>query len=146
MSRRTKKLQPASVLLRPEVVDARHTERDTRRSKNQQAMYYSKRASDSQVLEEQPFRLGRKVWSRGTVEKLLDERSYVVDTLTCVLRRNLQYLKKTHEWYEHQQPAVIPGPQFLPSAREVTPAIDRPAQPASNKDPPGGPMRQPSAI
>ena len=78
--------------------------------------------------------------------KRLDERSYVVDTPTGVLRRNRQHLKKTRERYEHQQAAVIPGPQILPSAREVTPAIDRPAQSASNNDPPGSPMRQPSAM
>ena len=153
MSRRTKTLLPtASVLLRPEVVDARHTERDMKRSQNQQATYYNKRASDRQVLEEgdtvrpQPFRLGRKDWSRGTVVKRLDESSYVVDTPTGVLRRNRQHLRKTHERYEHQRAAVTPGPQILPSAREVTPAIDRPAQPASNNDPPGSPMRQPSAM
>ena len=65
MSTRTKTLLPtAAVLLRPEVVDARHTECDMRRSQNQQAMNYNKRASDRQVLEEgdtvrlQPFRLG----------------------------------------------------------------------------------------
>ena len=88
MSRRTKTLLPtASVLLRPEVVDARHTERDMRRSQNQQATYYNKRASDRQILEEcdtvrlQPFRLGRKYWSRDIVVKLLDERSYVVDNI-----------------------------------------------------------------
>ena len=109
MSRRTKTLLPtASVPLRPEVVDARHTQRDMRRSQNQQATYYNKRASDRQVLEEgdtvrlQPFRLGRKDWSRGTVVKRLDERSYVVDTPTGVLRRNRQHLKKTNEHYEHQ--------------------------------------------
>ena len=80
MSRRTKTLlSTASVLLRPEVVDARHTERYMRRSQNQKAAYYNKRASDRQVLEEgdtvrlQPFRLGRKGWSRGTVVKRLDE-------------------------------------------------------------------------
>ena len=122
------------------------------RSQNQQATYYNKRASDRQVLEEgdtvrlQPFRLGRKDWSRGTVVKRLDERSYGVDTPTGVLRRNRQHLKKTRERYEHQQAAVIPGPQILPSAREVTPAIDRPAQSASNNVPPGSPMRQPSAM
>ena len=144
MSRRTKTLLPtASVLLSPEVVDARHTERDMKRSQNQQATYYNKRASDRQVLEEgdtvrpQPFRIGRKDWSRGTVVKRLDESSYVVDTPTGVLRRNRQHLRKTHERYEHQRAAVTPGPQILPSAREVTPAIDRPAQPASNNDPPG---------
>ena len=150
MSRRTKTLLPtASVLLRPEVVDARHTERDMRRSQNKQATYYNKRASDRQVLEEgdtvrlQPFRLGRRDWSRGTIVKRLDERSYVVDTPTGVLRRNRQHLRKTRE---HQQAAVIPDPQILPSAREVTPAIDRPAQSASNNDPPGSPMRQPFAM
>ena len=153
MSRRTKTLLPtASALLRPEVVDARHTERDMKRSQTQQATYYNKRASDRQVLEEgdtvrlQPFRLGRKDWSRGTVVKRLDERSYVVDTPTGVLRRNRQHLRKTHERYEHQQAAVIPVPQILPSAREVTPATERPAQPASNNVPPGSPMRQPSAM
>ena len=93
----------------------------------------------------QPFRLGRKDWSRGTVVKRLDERSYVVDTPTGVLRRNRQHPKKTHERYEHQQAAVIPGPQILPGAREITPATERPAQPASNNVPPGSPMRQPSA-
>ena len=153
MRRRTKTLLPTvSVLLRPEVVDARHTDRDMRRSQNQQATYYNKRASDRQVLEEgdtvrlQPFRLGRKDWSRGTVVKRLDERSYVVDTPTSVLRRNRQHLRKTHERYEHQRAAVTPGPQILPSAREVTPAIYRPAQPASHNDRPGSPMRQPSAM
>ena len=81
MSRRTKTILPTvSVLLRPEVVDARHTGRDMKRSQNQKATYYNKRASDRQVLEEgdtvrlQPFRLGRKDWSRGTVVKRLDEK------------------------------------------------------------------------
>ena len=78
--------------------------------------------------------------------KRLDEMSYVVDTPTGVLRRNRQHMKETHERYEHQQAAVTPGPQILPSIREVTPAIDRPAQPASNNDPPGSPMRQSSAM
>ena len=41
---------------------------------------------------------------------------------------------------------MIPGPQILPSARGVTPATERPAQPASNNVPPGSPMRQPSAM
>ena len=51
MSRRTKTLLPtASALLRPEVVDARHTERDMKRSQTQQATYYNKRASDSTLL------------------------------------------------------------------------------------------------
>ena len=134
MSRRTKTLLPtASVLLRPEVAYARHTERDMRRSQNQQATYYNKRASDSQVLEDgdtvrlQLFRLGRKYWSRGTEVKRLDERSYVVDTPTGVLRRNRQHLRKTHERHEHQQEAVIPGTHILPSTREVTLAIDQPA-------------------
>ena len=152
MSRRTKTLLPtASALLRPEVVDARHTERDMKRGQTQQATYYNKRASDRQVLEEgdtvrlQPFRLGRNDWSRGTVVKRLDEISYVVDTPTGVLRRN-RHLKKTHERYEHQQAAVKSGPQILPSAREVTPATERAAQPASNNVPPGSPMRQPSAM
>ena len=49
MSRRTKTLLPtASALLRPEVVDARHTERDMKRSQTQQATYYNKHASDKQ--------------------------------------------------------------------------------------------------
>ena len=53
MSRRTKTLLPtASALLRPEVVDARHTEHDMKRSQNQQATYYIKHASERQVLEE----------------------------------------------------------------------------------------------
>ena len=143
MNRRTKTLLPtASVLLRPEVVDARHTERDMRRSQKQQPTYYNKRASDRHVLEEcdtvrlQTFRLGCSEWSRGTVVKRLDERSYV-GRYTNMCLRNRQHLKKTHERYEHQQAAVIPGPQILPSSIEVTPATDRPAQHASNNDPPG---------
>ena len=44
-------------------------------------------------LSVQPFRLGRKDWPRGTAVNRLDERSYVVDTPTGVLRRNRQHLK-----------------------------------------------------
>ena len=103
MSRRTKTLLPTvTALLRPLVVDAQHTSRDIKRGQN------SRGASDKQALEEgdtvrlQPFKLGRKDWSKGTVIKRLDERSYVIDTPKCVVRRNLQHPKKTTENYVHQ--------------------------------------------
>ena len=71
-------------------------------------MYYNRSASDKQDLEEsdtvrlQPFKLGRKDWSKGTVIKRLDERSYVIDTPKGVVRRNRQHLKKTTESYVQQ--------------------------------------------
>ena len=61
-----------------------------------------------QALEEgdtvrlQPFKLGRKDWSKGTVIQGLEERSYVIDTPKGVVRRNRQHLKKTTENYVQQ--------------------------------------------
>ena len=81
VSRRTKTLLPTvRALLRPQVVDAQHTSRDIKRGQNRQAVYYNRIASDKQALEErvrlQPFKLGCNDWSKGTVIKRLDERSY----------------------------------------------------------------------
>ena len=109
MNRRTKTLLPTvTALLRPQVVDAQHTSRDIKRGQNRQAVYYNRGASDKQALEEgdtvrlQPFKLGRKDWSKGTVIKRLDERSYVIGTPKGVVRRNRQHLKKTTENYVQQ--------------------------------------------
>ena len=138
MSRRTKTLLPTvSALLRPEVVDAKHTERDIRRGQHQQATYFNRKASDQNALDEgdtvrlQPFRLGRKDWARGTVVRRLDERSYLVDTPTGVLRRNRQHIKKTNERCE---PQPTTKQAAIPNEPCATPAVERPADTGSRNE------------
>ena len=146
MSRRTKTLLPTvSALLRPEVVDAKHTERDIRRGQHQQATYYNRRASDLNALDEgdtvrlQPFRLGRKDWARGTVVRRLDERSYLVDTPTGVLRRNRQHIKKTNERCE---PQPTTKQAALPDEPCATPAVERPADTGSCNESTASPAKR----
>jgi len=100
MSRRTKTLLPTkATLLKPEVVDTKHTRRDMKHNQSKQALYFNKRAKDLTVLQEgdtvrlQPFKLGDKSWQQGTVTKRLDERSYEVETPTGTVRRNRVHLK-----------------------------------------------------
>ena len=139
LSRRTKTLLPmVFALLRPEVVDAKHTERDIRRGQHQQATYYNRRASDQNALDKggtvclQPFRLGRKDWARGTVVRRLDDRSYLVDTPTGVLRRNRQHIKKTNERTYEPQPTTKQA--ATPSEPCATPAVERPADTCSRNE------------
>ena len=102
-SRRTKTLLPtASSLLRPEVVDHKHTKRDLKRNQDKQADYYNKHTRELSTLEEgdtvrlQPFKLGQKEWTKGTVLQRLDERSYRIETPTGIVRRNRQHIKPTN--------------------------------------------------
>ena len=145
MSRRTKPLLPTvTALLRPQVVSAQHTSRDIKRGQHRQAVYYNRSASDKQALEEgdtvrlQPFKLGRKDWSKGTVIKRLDERSYIIDTAKGVVRHNRQHLKKTTESYVPQPTdgsvdiqrtgSMTPmrsTPEFDLSSERETPDTDR---------------------
>ena len=103
-----KLLPTVTVILRPQVVDAQHTNRDIKHGQNRQAVFYNRSAFDKQALEEgdtvrlQPFTLGRKDCSKGTVFKRLDERSYVIDTPKRVVRRNRQRLKKTTDSFVQQ--------------------------------------------
>ena len=53
-----------------------------------------------------PCILGQKTWTRGTVNKRLDERSYEVETESGVLKRNRVYLNRTNENRE-QNDSVI---------------------------------------
>ena len=104
MSRRTKTLLlTAPALLKPELVDIKHTQRDIKRGQAKQAEYTDKTAHKLPILLEgdtvrlQPFKIGEKTWAKGTVIKRLDERSYHVETPSGVLRRNRQHLKRTAE-------------------------------------------------
>ena len=92
----------ASSLLRPEVVDHKHTKRDLKRNQDKQADYYNKHTRELSTLEEgdtvrlQPFKLGQKEWTKGTVLQRLDERSYRIETPTGIVRRNRQHIKPTN--------------------------------------------------
>ena len=109
MSRRTKTILPtAPSLLRPEVVDAKYCKRDIKsRQDKHNAKYHP--SAELPILQEgdtvrlQPFKLGEKKWQKGTVINRLDQRSYLVDTDSGMLRRNRQHLKKTNEPNTHQE-------------------------------------------
>ncbi|XP_013382121.1 uncharacterized protein K02A2.6-like [Lingula anatina] len=81
MSRRTKTMLPtAPALLKPEVVDIRHTKRDIKHDQAKQAMHANKSSHHLPALDEgatvrlQPFKMGQKTWTKGTVLQKLDER------------------------------------------------------------------------
>ena len=86
-SQRTNTLLPTvTALLRPHVVDVQHTIRDIKRDKKQTGCTLQPKRIRQTVPEEgdtvrlQPFKVGRKDWSKGIVIKRLVERSYVIDT------------------------------------------------------------------
>ena len=103
MSRRTKTLLPtAPELLKPVLIDVRHTKRYMKLSQEKQDQT-NKQARNLPALEEgdtvrmQPFKLGEKRWTKGTVTARLDHRSYLVETPDGIRRRNRLHLKRTNE-------------------------------------------------
>lgn len=104
MSRRTKTLLPTAVTqLKPAVISTDVMRHDIKHSQRKQAEHANKKASVLPPLEEgdtvrlQPFKIGDKKWTKGTVVQRLDERSYFIDTPGGMVRRNRQHIKKSAE-------------------------------------------------
>ena len=78
---------------------------------------FDKHAKDFTPLEEgdtvrlKPFTAGDKRWSKATVTRRLDDRSYEVEANGTAHRRNRVHLKKTSE---HTPPAPLGTPAPAP--------------------------------
>lgn len=73
----------------------------TKKLRNERsAEYYNKKAKDLEVLEKgdkivlQPLIAGKKKWTKGTIRKQIDKRSYEVETQKGVLRRNRIHIRR----------------------------------------------------
>ena len=94
-----------------------------------QAFHYNKTAKDLPILHEgdnvrmKPFQLGQKKWGKVIVNKMLDERSYEVETNSGTYRRNRVHLRKSNE-----KPPDIHQRQGQPSDDRTAKRDDRTAR------------------
>ena len=131
MNRRTKTLLPTKEsLLVPEIQDSKEQGRKIVRLKERQKHYYNQGAKDLKPLNvKDPVRIAppegitkTKEWRKGTVTKVLPNRSYEVKSDGQYLRRNRRHLRPSY----HQEPVVLddiyteneeteqPDPLFVP--------------------------------
>ena len=104
LGRRTRTQLPmCGSLLKPQPLDlaADKKAKEIRREKSSQ--YYNRNAKDLTCLKKgetvriQPLVAGKSRWTKGTVTKRLDERSYEVETDIGSYRRNRIHLRKIKE-------------------------------------------------
>lgn len=108
MNRRTRTLLPTtSNLLKPK--GAESEQKRLQQKKDKVTNKYNMRAKDLRPLDEgdmvriKPFTLGKSAWEKGTVTKVLDDRSYLVETDNGTYRRNRVHLRQTKESPEKPQ-------------------------------------------
>ena len=98
-----------------------------RLNQKKQKKNFDKHAKDLTRLEEgdtvrmKPFTKGDKKWSKATVTRRLDDRSYEVEANETTYRRNRVHLKKT---LEHTPPAPLgtPAPTLVVTHPHPDPA------------------------
>jgi hypothetical protein len=112
MDRRTKTLLPTKEsLLVPEIQDSKEQGRKIVRLKERQKHYYNQGAKDPKPLNvKEPVRISppegitkTKEWRKGTMTKVLSNRSYEVKSDGQYLRRNRRYLRPNY----HQEPVEL---------------------------------------
>ena len=123
LNRRTRTLLPTTEKLLKPKVSLELTERKIATEPEAEERF-DKHAKDLTPLEEggtvrmKPFTKGDKEWSKATVTRRLDDRSYEVEANGTTDRRNRVHLKKTSE---HSPPALLGPPAPAPVVTQPHP-------------------------
>ena len=153
----TRSLLPISAgLLKLSVADEDITHTKLRLHQQQQARYYNRGPRDLDPLEKgdavrvQPWQVGKKEWQKEVVKNCLSERSYEVELLQGILRRNRIHLRKTNEsaaTTNDTQPEQCNEPQPQEPVEPVTETNELPSQSAvevpTEVPPPATPVKAP---
>ena len=124
LNRRTRTLLPTTEKLLKPKVSLELRERKIATEPEEAEERFDKHAKDLTPLEEggtvrmKPFTKGDKEWSKATVTRRLDDRSYEVEANGTTDRRNRVHLKKTSE---HSPPAPLGPPAPAPVVTQPHP-------------------------